>query len=127
LIRHPPVRDEFAFLPVGLAWDRDIPQPWHAIKQPLVERLGFHAWHTDDFRIDDRGIAFPIWLLTLLSSVSPLVACANYLRANRRAIVGCCTNCAYDLRATPHRCPECGTIPQLLAAPLGSHSPPGIA
>ena len=49
----------------------------------------------------------PYWLLVLATGVPPAVHLHRRSRAAKRA--GTCPRCGYDLRATPDRCPECGT------------------
>ena len=53
-------------------------------------------------------VAVPHWFLFLATSVLPAMWIRNRLR---RPSPGICTRCGYDLRATPDRCPECGTVP----------------
>jgi hypothetical protein len=51
----------------------------------------------------------PHWFAALSFAALPGYRLASRLR--RRQPPGLCPSCGYDLRATPDRCPECGTIP----------------
>lgn len=61
---------------------------------------------------DRRAVVVAHWLLATVWSVLPviwLVSSRRHRRARRRLRLNLCPACGYDLRATPGRCPECGT------------------
>jgi hypothetical protein len=72
-----------------------------------VDSMGQRPIGTND------GIRLPYWFLTLLTLVVPVLWGGEALRRRRRRSrleQGLCPSCGYDLRATPERCPECGTV-----------------
>jgi hypothetical protein len=53
-------------------------------------------------------LAVPHWFLMAITSALPIAAVVTRSwRAGPRQ--GHCPSCGYDIRATPDRCPECGT------------------
>jgi len=52
----------------------------------------------------------PAWVVSVIL-IPPLIWLARLMRDRKRLLNNHCTNCGYDLRATPDRCPECGTVP----------------
>jgi hypothetical protein len=51
------------------------------------------------------------WFLFLCFIVTPVSWLRSRLRMRRRKVLGLCPSCGYDVRATPERCPECGSVP----------------
>jgi hypothetical protein len=58
----------------------------------------------------------PAWFIVLAFLILPFWRVGHFTRARRRRRAGLCPACGYDLRATPGRCPECGTVGNLSKA-----------
>jgi hypothetical protein len=77
-----------------------------AFRVGRIEHLGSY--------VKFRYIQTPWWFLVLLEAILPACWTRTRNSAGRRRNYesrNTCGKCGYDLRATPDRCPECGTIP----------------
>jgi hypothetical protein len=89
-------------------WHRDPVQRWLGVKVggKFVRFAVTVHWGGYVFVVVPHCI---VVLVTLPGGCWLLVRVWRSMRAKRRRNNGHCAACGYDLRATPERCPECGT------------------
>jgi hypothetical protein len=81
-------------------------------------RLGFgyidSTWNASpNVRRRSTAAIVPLWFAVLLAAVLPAIRARAMFHCRRRERWlrhGRCPACGYDLRGTPARCPECGTV-----------------
>jgi hypothetical protein len=61
--------------------------------------------------IDADEYHAPYWIIVSVFALPPTLWLFRLRRHRLLMKRGICRTCGYDLRATPDRCPECGTIP----------------
>jgi hypothetical protein len=107
--------------PTNLGWTLQVEEPRSLLVVPgnpwrvRFRAFGFALISVHKSKVfDGVEIVWPCWVFALLTVLSPL---AWIIRKGRESKPGRCAVCSYDLRATPDRCPECGTpIPSKVEA-----------
>jgi len=94
----------------------------HVSLSRMPQGLGSWVWW--DHYIDQPAfggayevwrVQFRPWVPIIPTMIVPLIWLRRSLARRRAWRAGRCTQCGYDLRATPGRCPECGAVPNAAA------------
>lgn len=91
--------------------DRQAVLGWQYYRQRSSQPLGDAPVIATVYH-DTTALCIPYWGLVTAAALLPaawLLATLRRMVRGRRIGRGLCAACGYDLRATPDRCPECGT------------------
>jgi hypothetical protein len=101
-----------------MGWQRSFPYRRLALRKSFEFIRGpFFDYNSQTDRLTMIGYGWTVsaqyWVVALVLGALPcwwVIGWAIARRASRRSNMGHCLICGYDLRATPERCPECGTV-----------------
>ena len=87
---------------------------WHVLGAGFEHsKLDFGSTLGQAKYADQVMLRFPLWLPFCIFAILPTTIIARWVAVRLprlwRTPAGRCAACGYDLRATPGRCPECGT------------------
>jgi hypothetical protein len=108
-------------------WSYEPRGPWNQGWPLAVHQLdrGLELWGVKGISLDRWVLDLPMWIVVTFFLLLPAARLLRWTirRRRRRAGPGVCARCGYDLRATPERCPECGSTPEPAHAPRGRPVP----
>ncbi|HZL37561.1 MAG TPA: hypothetical protein VFC78_19740 [Tepidisphaeraceae bacterium] len=91
---------------------QNYPFTWEYAGITMQRFRGMLAPSATPSHFTSTAYSVPYWEVSLLLLILPTTAALRRMLRQRAVIAGQCAHCGYDLRATPDRCPECGTAPE---------------